>query len=222
MPENAFTTGLGWEIACAVSGKAFPCRSTRLVSVTVSYPGTIGALNVTRKTSSLGCSKVVAMSGSATTKCERSFEKTGSIASSNVKSITRPYSSWARFWSAETSVGGVVSPVALPPTGAEATAVSATLWRFVAASVKLAWRFAFVPSVTSRTCEGTSSTKVDPARSRVLPSVASAQFARASASLWMTWAPLKATEIVSPPSPGFWVPDVITKVGAAASLVVTA
>ena len=220
--SKALTTGEGWVTTCAPLGPALPCVSIMLLRVTWCTPGTTGLAKVTRSRPALGWSTVVAMFGFGTAKLVTTSLNVGSIASSKVKSTTRPNSSWVRFWTTLVSEGADESPEAVPAMAEVASATSATLVRLLAARVKLECRLAFTPRVISSTWLVLSRTKVEPVRSRAVLLTVSVQLVGSSASVSTTRGPSKVTSSVSPPSPATIAVSVMVKVGAEPSEVVTA
>ena len=187
-------------------------------------PGTMGLLKVTRRTSGCPatCSTSTARSGADTWKWESWVAKTGSMASSKVKSITAPRGSSTRFWSAVRRLGEVVSPVPTPATGVVSRLTSATVVRPTAASSKEAWTLTDSSVVMVRIWVAGTRSRVQPVSASGVPPCSKDQLAGSSASASTTQGPPpKVTVITSPPRPGFCAPAAV-KVGVEGSLVVTA
>ena len=164
---SALEVGLGCVIACSVSGKALPCASVRPFRLTVSRPGTIGLLKVTRTTDSESATASMARSAPAPPKRPSSVNMAGLMASLKLKSITRPATSSPRFCSAETSVGALASPLPVPSTAALSTSTSATDLTPEAESVKSAQTLARLPRSTVSVCAPVSKKRSEPVRSKV-------------------------------------------------------
>jgi hypothetical protein len=127
----------------------------------------------------------------------------GLIASSKLKSTTRPIRSSERFCSAETTAGALESPLPVPATCAPSTATSATELTPEAWSVKSAQTLAMLPRSSVRVWAPESKARTEPVRSKVWPSASRLQWATSSALSGTTCGPLNWSTITSAPRPAF-------------------